>query len=171
MSIQLPPAASMLCRTKNIDNAFGCVLLLWYRQPVARLPPVPSIRHLLRIFLILVLCADGTTGAWAATRMATNQASQAGQASAATKSKSDCDTSASHGKKPASAPAAGQDQHDGCDCGSDASCACGCMLTFHPGRTAPLFAAQHALMSVHPAQPLLPVVPTQVSRLFRPPIY
>jgi len=133
---------------------------------------VPSIRHLLRIFLIIVLCADGTTGAWAATRMATNQASHAGQASAGAKSKSGCDTSANHDKASASAPAApaaGQDQHDGCDC--DASCACGCMLTFHPGRTAPLFAAQHALMSVHLAQPLLPVVPTQISRLFRPPIY
>ncbi|HEX7802834.1 MAG TPA: CopL family metal-binding regulatory protein [Pseudoxanthomonas sp.] len=159
---------------KNIDNTFNHVLLLWYRQLVARLSPMPSIRLLLRIFLILVLCADGTTGAWAATRMATNQASQANQASAGAKSKSGCDTDNSHDKTSASAPtapASGQDQHDDCDCGSDASCACGCMLTFHPGRTAPLFAAQHALMSVHPAQPLLPVVPTQVSRLFRPPIY
>lgn len=141
---------------------------------LACLPLMPSIRLLLRIFLIVVLCADATTGAWAATRMAVNRASQADHANAGAKSKSDCDTNDSHDKTSVSAPtapASGQDQHEDCDCGSDASCACGCMLTFHPGRTAPLFAAQHALTSVHPAQRLLPVVPAQISRLFRPPIH
>ena len=149
------------------------MLLLWYRQPLACLPPMPSIRLLLRICLIVALCADGVTGAWAATRMAVNQASQANQTSGA-KTKSGCDTDATHRKAPASVPATtpaqDQDEHEDCDCGGSASCTCGCMLTFHPGRTTPLFAAQHALVSVYLAQPLLPAVHTEVSRLFRPPI-
>lgn len=169
---------SMLYCTKYIDRPFRGVLLLWWRQHLLSLLPMPSIRLLLRICLIVALCADGVTGAWAATRMAVNQASQAHQIDG-TKAKSDCDTSSSHRKASASTPATApaqdqatqdQDEHEDCDCGGSASCACGCMLTFHPGRTTPLFAAQHALVSVYLAQPLLPAVHTEVSRLFRPPI-
>lgn len=168
MSIQPPPTASMLYRTKCCNQIIG-VLLLLYRQPVASPPLMPSMPHLLRIFLILALCADGVTGAWAATRMAVKQASQTNLA-AGTKAKSDCDTGASHRKESATTPAQDQDEHEDCDCGTSASCACGCMLTFHPGRTAPLFAAQHALVSVYLAPPLLPAVHTGVSWVFRPPI-
>ena len=137
---------------------------------------MPSIRPLLRIILIVALCADGVAGAWAATRMAVSQASQAQQTGAGAKAKPDCDTDAVHRKASPSTLATvpvqdqGQSEHEDCDCGGSASCACGCVLTFHPGRTTPLFAAQHALVSVHLAQPLLPAVHSEVSRLFRPPI-
>lgn len=157
------------CSAQECCNRIIGVLLLLYRQPLASPPPMPSMRHLLRIFLILALCADGVTGAWAATRMAVKQASQTNLA-AGTKAKAGCDTDASNHKAPTSTPAQEQDEHEDCDCGTSASCACGCMLTFHPGRTTPLFAAQHALVSVYLAPPLLPAVHTEVSWVFRPPI-
>ena len=77
---------------------------------------------------------------------------------------------ATRGKAAQGAPAAPLDHHDDCDCSTVSGCACSCMLTFFPGRNAPLFAAQHTLASVYLAPPLLPPARRQVSRLFRPPI-
>lgn len=167
------------CNAQNCCNQNIGMLLLWYRQPLASLPPMPPVRHLLRIFLILALSADGITGAWAATRMAVNQASQAqAQTLAGEKAKPGCETDKVSRRTSAATPAQApvqmlehdQDDHEDCDCGDHVSCVCGCMLTFFPVRATTLFAAQHALTSMHLTQPLLPALHPEVSRRFRPPI-
>ena len=161
---------------------------LWFRYTL-----MPSPRVLLRLLLILVLCTDGIFAAWASTRMAVNElgrtgysgvshhgAGSAGQARARAEkqlAKARAETrpgaqlaTATRGKAAQGAPAAPLDHHDDCDCSNVSGCACSCMLTFFPGRNAPLFAAQHTLASVYLAPPLLPPARRQISRLFRPPI-
>ncbi|QWF17089.1 CopL family metal-binding regulatory protein [Lysobacter capsici] len=142
---------------------------------------MPSLRVLLRIALILVLCTDGIFSAWAATRMAVNELGRATQSSASHHS----NATAAQAKAKAADVAAGVDagkqtaghdpasplaHHDDCDCDGLSGCACSCMLTFFPGRNAPLFAAQYLLASAYLAQPLLPPAGEEISRLFRPPI-
>lgn len=158
---------------------------LWFRYTL-----MPSPRVLLRLLLILVLCTDGIFAAWASTRMAVNElgrtgysgashhgAGQAGTAAEKRLAKARADdqpgaqvAARARGKAAQGAPAAPLDHHDDCDCSNVSGCACSCMLTFFPGRTTPLFAAQHTLASVYLAPPLLPPARRQVSRLFRPPI-
>jgi hypothetical protein len=149
---------------------------------------MPSLRVLLRIALILVLCTDGIFSAWAATRMAVNELGRNAQSSAshhsnATTAKAKtaavadstagntADNTADAGKQTSSHdPDSPLAHHDDCDCDGLSGCACSCMLTFFPGRNAPLFAAQHMLASAYLAQPLLAPVGEEISRLFRPPI-
>lgn len=142
---------------------------------------MPSLRVLLRIALILVLCTDGIFSAWAATRMAVNELGRGTQSSASHHSgtstakteASIADTASGVDKSKQTAgndPASPLAHHDDCDCDGLSGCACSCMLTFFPGRNAPLFAAQHLLASAYLAQPLLPPVGEEISRLFRPPI-
>jgi hypothetical protein len=138
-----------------------------------------SIRLLLRLVLITVLCLDGAASAWAATRMAVadlaaiddGESGQGGHRQHDEQAKPDrgaaactADTGWLTGD-----PTNGN-HHDDCDCGSTTSCACSCVLTFYPGRTAPLFAAQHVLDAPYLNPPLLPEVRSGVSRVFRPPI-
>lgn len=138
---------------------------------------MPSLRVLLRIFLILVLCTDGIFGAWATTRMAVNELGRAAQTSAShhrsTRAGGNADTVKLAAQAPSCEKQAGLDpasHHDDCDCGSVSSCTCSCMLTFFPARSVPGFAARHRLASVYPAQPPSPPVSDEISRLFRPPI-
>ena len=143
---------------------------------------MPSPRVLLRLLLILVLCADGIFAAWASTRMAVAELGHAASSAASHHGAS--------GPAKARASAAGRDlahddgappriadpgqpnpdHHDDCDCSGLSGCACSCMLTFFPGRNAPLFSPQHALASVYLAPPLLPPARHRLSPLFRPPI-
>lgn len=142
---------------------------------------MPSLRVLLRIALILVLCTDGIFSAWAATRMAVNELGRGTESSAshhsnATTAKAKAKVADTANGADASKRTADQDpasplaHHDDCDCDGLSGCACSCMLTFFPGRNAPLFAAQHLLASAYLAQPLLPAVDEEISQLFRPPI-
>jgi hypothetical protein len=142
---------------------------------------MPSLRVLLRMFLILVLCADGILSAQATTRMAVRHIPPPGSVAGShtvhgvrtgegvrsnerVKISNDCNKNFG-GKQ------AGQgDQSDHrCDC-STTSCDCSCVLTFFAGRVPVIFAAQHALNSTHLPTPDLPPLRRQVSRLFRPPI-
>lgn len=137
-----------------------------------------SIRLLLRLVLITVLCLDGAASAWAATRMAVDDLAVAGSAGGASGHRQHD----GQARPDRGAPACTADDgwltgdptdgnhHDDCDCGSATTCACSCVLTFYPGRTAPLFAAQHALDAPYLSPPLLPAVRSGVSRVFRPPI-
>lgn len=142
---------------------------------------MPSLRVLLRIALILVLCTDGIFSAWAATRMAVNELGRGAQSGvshhpgaslAKAKVKAADAASGADASKQTSGhdPASPLAHHDDCDCDGLSGCACSCMLTFFPGRNAPLFAAQHMLASAYLAQPQLPPVGEEISRLFRPPI-
>lgn len=142
---------------------------------------MPSLRVLLRIALILVLCTDGIFSAWAATRMAVNELGRGAQSGAShhpgvSNAKAEAAVADNAGGVDKSRQAAGHDpasplaHHDDCDCDGLSGCACSCMLTFFPGRNAPLFAAQHLLASDYLAQPQLPPVGEDISRLFRPPI-
>ncbi len=138
-----------------------------------------SIRLLLRLVLITVLCLDGAASAWAATRMAVDDLASAGEAGGAGGRHGQHDEQA---RPDRGAPACMADSgwlsgdptngnhHDDCDCGGTTTCACSCVLTFYPGRTAPLFAAQHVLDAPYLNPPLLPEVRSGVSRVFRPPI-
>ena len=147
---------------------------LWFRYTL-----MPSPRVLLRLLLVLVLCTDGIFAAWASTRMAVNELGRTGYSGASHHGAGPAGTAAEKRLAKAraddqpgaqGAPAAPLDHHDDCDCSNVSGCACSCMLTFFPGRNAPLFAAQHTLASVYLAPPLLPPARRQVSRLFRPPI-
>ncbi len=138
-----------------------------------------SIRLLLRLVLITILCLDGTASAWAATRMAIDDLAVAGDAGTGSDRHRQHDEQATPERDaPARIADAGGlagdppkgDHHEDCDCGSATTCACSCVLTFYPGRTAPLFAAQHALDVPYLIPPLVPEVRSGASRLFRPPI-
>lgn len=155
---------------------------------------MPPLRLLLRILLIAVLCMDGISSAWAATRMAMNDAESAAildgmrvenerdgdhgrhvQAKAKAAAKWQAGKPVATGgacliDEGAAGGGGGGSHHDGCDCGSATTCACSCVLTFYPGRGAALFAAQHALDAPDLVPPLLPEVRSTVSRVFRPPI-
>ena len=132
---------------------------------------MPSPRVLLRMLLILVLCADGIFAAWASTRMAVAELGHGASSSvshhgaAKTRAQGFAHEDGTGAPIPDPSP-----HHDDCDCSSLSGCACSCMLTFFPGRNAPLFCAQHTLASMHPAPPLLPPVRHRLSALFRPPI-
>lgn len=117
---------------------------------------MPSLRVLLRMFLILVLCADGILSAQATTRMAvrhipppgavngTHSVHGGARVNERAKISNDCNKIRPDGKQ------AGQgDQNDHqCDC-STTSCDCSCVLTFFAGRVPVIFAAQHALTSTY----------------------
>ena len=138
---------------------------------------MPSLRVLLRMFLILALCADGILSAQATTRMAvrhipppgavngTHSVHGGARVNERAKISNDCNKILPGGKQ------AGQgDQNDHqCDC-STTSCDCSCVLTFFAGRVPVIFAARHALTSTYLPTPELPPLRRQVSRLFRPPI-
>lgn len=135
---------------------------------------MPSSRVLLRMFLILVLCADGIFAAWASTRMAVAELGHGASSSVSHHGASG--PAKAPGQRLAQDDGAGapvpdpSPHHDDCDCSSLSGCTCSCMLTFFPGRNAPLFCAQHTLASMHLAPPLLPPVRHRLSALFRPPI-
>jgi len=145
---------------------------------------MPSSRVLLRMVLILVLCADGIFAAWASTRMAVAELGHGAYSGAAHHSadaktrgavREIADEGGSERRGATGSGVAGHGSdpsihHDDCDCGGLSGCACSCMLTFFPGRNAPLFAAQHTLAAAYLAPPLLPPVPHRISPLFRPPI-
>jgi hypothetical protein len=138
---------------------------------------MPSFRVLLRMFLILVLCADGILSAQATTRMAVQHIPPPGSVSGShnvhdgsrigerAKISNDCNKILPGGKK---AGQADQDDYR-CDC-STTSCDCSCVLRLFTGRVPVIFAAQHALTSTYLPTPHLPPLRRQVSRLFRPPI-
>lgn len=124
--------------------------------------------HLLRLFLMLVLCVGGAVNAWASTHMALEGIAHAAAATETTADASaDCeedvprDTSV---KKNTSGL-----QHD-CDCGGQSACACSCALTFFPDNTPVPFAAQHALVAVYAGQLKALSPRNNISPVFRPPI-
>lgn len=124
--------------------------------------------HLLRLFLIFVLCVGGAVNAWASTHMAME-----GVAHAASAAKASADASADCEED--SAPAAlekGNDsglQHD-CDCGGQSACSCSCALTFFPDNSPVPFAAQHALASIYAGRLKTLSPRNEISPVFRPPI-
>lgn len=138
---------------------------------------MPSLRVLLRMFLILVLCTNGILSAQATTRMAVRHIPPPGSVGGShsfhngarpdkrAEISDDCNEFLTAGKK---AGQAGQGDHR-CDC-STTACDCSCVLTFYTGRVPVIFAAQHALTSTYLPTPDLPPLRRQVSRLFRPPI-
>jgi hypothetical protein len=124
--------------------------------------------HLLRLFLVFVLCVSGAVNAWASTHMALENIAHATAAAKTTAdAAADCeeDSSRDTAKK-------GSDsglKHD-CDCGGQSACACSCALTFFPDNTPVPFAAQHALASIYASRLRTPSARHDISPVFRPPI-
>lgn len=139
---------------------------------------MPSHRVLLRMLLILALCADGIVGAQAATRMMLRHvpaasAQAAGHDAHGTRAgiraldRDDCNQN--YGSAGQGAPRPGEPADHGCDCGT-AACDCSCMLGFYAGRVPTPFGARQALGSVYLPPPVAPPLQRQISQLFRPPI-
>jgi hypothetical protein len=124
--------------------------------------------HLLRLFLIFVLCVGGAVNAWASTHMALEGAAHAAAAAKMTSDASaDCEEDS-----PLAGSERGNDsrlQHD-CDCGGQSVCACSCALTFFPDNAPLPFAAQHALVSVYAGRLKTLTARNEISPVFRPPI-
>lgn len=131
---------------------------------------------------MLTLCVNGITASWAGTLMALHQLKTAAAANALPSDPSraarpaigdtdDCN-SIQLDAIGASTPGNGVDNgdHGDCGCGSQALCACTCVLPLFASGTSSVFAAQHLLNSLHPAAQLPPVEYDKIQRLFRPPI-
>ena len=143
------------------------MLLLAPKLLVKPIPRMTRANHLLRLFLIFVLCVGGAVNAWASTHMAAENIAHAAAAKTTADASADCEEDGQRdtAKK-------GNDsglQHD-CDCGGQSACACSCALTFFPNNTPVPFAAQHLLASVY-ADRLNTLSPrNDISPVFRPPI-
>ncbi|WP_368563805.1 CopL family metal-binding regulatory protein [Pseudoxanthomonas sp. UTMC 1351] len=132
------------------------------------IPRMTRANHLLRLFLIFVLCVSGAVNAWASTHMAMENAAHAAAAANSTvDAAADCEED-----NTGDAAKAGNNsglKHD-CDCGGQSACACSCALTFFPDNTPVPFAAQHALASVYAGRLKTLSALHDISPVFRPPI-
>ena len=136
---------------------------------VKPIPRMTRANHLLRLFLIFVLCVGGAVNAWASTHMALE-----GVAHAATTAKTSGDASADCEEDgPRAASEKGKNdsglQHD-CDCGGQSACSCSCALTFFPDNAPVPFSAQHLLASVYTDRLNTLSPRNDISPVFRPPI-
>jgi hypothetical protein len=124
--------------------------------------------HLLRLFLIFVLCVGGAVNAWASTHMAVeNIAHTIAAANSTADAGADCEED-NPGDIAEKANGSGL-QHD-CDCGGQSACSCSCALTFFPDNALVPFAAQHALASVYAGRLKTLTARNEISPVFRPPI-
>lgn len=126
--------------------------------------------HLLRLFLIFVLCVGGAANAWASARMAVEGFAHAAAAKAGAKAAADPSCDEQDGPRDAAERGGQADPQHDCDCGGQSACACSCALTFFPDNAPIPFAAQHALASVYAGRLKTLTARNEISPVFRPPI-
>lgn len=126
---------------------------------------MPSLALLLRCFLIVTLCLDGSLSLWSSSVMAVNEASHAGVDAAAPVVAEADDADCNEAGTPDQPGAA----HEDCDC-TASTCGCLCLFSVAAITHAVPFKARYAL-AAQPAVRSAPYMPLSTrTAVFRPPI-